>query len=48
MTPSTAAIVSLVASLQQKMKDENRRFSLLSNVMKTKLDSARNAIQNVR
>lgn len=34
--------------LQQKMQDENRKFTLLSNIMKTKHDTARNAIQNVR
>ena len=35
-------------TLQQKMQDESRRFSLLSNIMKTKHDTAKNAINNVR
>jgi hypothetical protein len=34
--------------LQQNMQDENRRFSMVSNIMKTKHDTAKNAINNVR
>ena len=34
--------------LQQNMQEENRQFSSLSNVMKTKHDTAKNAINNVR
>ncbi len=34
--------------LQQKMQSENRRYTLLSNIMKTKHDTAKNAINNVR
>jgi hypothetical protein len=34
--------------LQQSMQDENRRFTLLSNIMKTKHDTAENSISNVR
>jgi hypothetical protein len=34
--------------LQQKMQDESRRFTLLSNIMKTKHDTAKNSISNVR
>ena len=34
--------------LQQNMQDENRRFTLVSNIMKTKHDTAKNAINNVR
>lgn len=34
--------------LQQKMQDESRRFTLLSNVMKTKHDTVKNSINNVR
>jgi hypothetical protein len=34
--------------LQQQMQDESRRFTLLSNVMKTKHDTAEGSIQNVR
>jgi len=34
--------------LQQKMQSENRQFTTLSNVMKTKHDTAKNAINNVR
>lgn len=34
--------------LQQKMQSENRQYSALSNVMKTKHDTAKNAINNVR
>jgi uncharacterized tellurite resistance protein B-like protein len=34
--------------LQQQMQDENRRFTLISNIMKTKHDTAKNSISNVR
>lgn len=34
--------------LQQDMQQENRQFTTLSNVMKTKHDTAKNAINNVR
>lgn len=34
--------------LQQKMQDESRQFTLLSNVMKTKHDTAKNSISNIR
>jgi uncharacterized coiled-coil DUF342 family protein len=34
--------------LQQQMQDENRRFSLISNIMKNKHDTAKNSINNIR
>ena len=34
--------------LQQKMQADNRQFTLISNIMKTKHDTAKNAINNVR
>jgi hypothetical protein len=34
--------------LQQQMQDESRRFSLLSNIMKTKHDTAKNSMSNLR
>ena len=34
--------------MQQKMQGENRQFTLMSNIMKTKHDTAKNAISNVR
>ncbi|HKY59508.1 MAG TPA: hypothetical protein VJP59_00720 [Gemmatimonadota bacterium] len=34
--------------LQQKMQAETRRFTMLSNIMKTKHDTAKNSIQNIR
>ena len=34
--------------LQQQMQEENRRFTLLSNIMKTKHDTAKNSIRNIR
>ncbi len=34
--------------LQQQMQDESRRFSLLSNIMKTKHETAKNSIGNLR
>lgn len=34
--------------LQQKMQADNRKFTTLANVMKTKHDTAKNAINNVR
>lgn len=35
-------------TLQQNMQQENRQFTLVSNIMKTKHDTAKNAINNVR
>lgn len=35
-------------ALQQNMQNENKQFTTLSNVMKTKHDTAKNAISNVR
>jgi ABC-type transporter Mla subunit MlaD len=35
-------------ALQQVMQDESRRFTALSHVMKTRHDTAKNAISNVR
>ena len=34
--------------LQNKLSDENRRYTLVSNIMKNKHDTARNAINNIR
>ncbi len=34
--------------LQKKISHENRQFSMISNIMKTKQDTARNAINNIR
>jgi hypothetical protein len=34
--------------LQQKMQQENRQFTMMSNIMKTKHDTAKNAINNIR
>ncbi len=34
--------------LQQQMQDESRRFTLLSNIMKTKHDTVKNSISNIR
>ena len=34
--------------LQKQMQDENRRYTLVSNIMKTKHDTAKNAINNIR
>jgi hypothetical protein len=34
--------------LQQQMQDESRRYSVISNIMKTKHDTAKNSISNVR
>ena len=34
--------------LQQQMQQENRQFTLVSNIMKTKHDTAKAAINNVR
>jgi hypothetical protein len=35
-------------NLQQQLQDENRRFTLISNIMKTKHDTSENSIGNVR
>ena len=35
-------------TLQQNMQQENRQFTLVSNIMKTKHDTAKKAINNVR
>jgi hypothetical protein len=34
--------------LQQAMQDENRRFTMVSNIMKNKHDTAKNSINNIR
>ena len=34
--------------LQRKMQQENRQFTMLSNIMKVRHDSARSAINNIR
>ncbi len=34
--------------LQQQMQSENRQFTTLSNIMKTKHDTSKNAINNIR
>ena len=34
--------------LQQKMQSENRRYTMLSNIMKSRHDTAKNAINNIR
>jgi hypothetical protein len=34
--------------LQKQMQNENRRYAAISNIMKTKHDTAKNAISNVR
>jgi hypothetical protein len=34
--------------LQQQMQNENRQFTLVSNIMKTKHDTAKNSIDNIR
>ena len=34
--------------LQNKISHENRQYSMLSNIMKTKHDTAKNAINNIR
>ena len=34
--------------LQQQMQDESRKFSVISNIMKTKHDTAKNSISNLR
>ena len=35
-------------ALQENMQNESRQFSLLSNIMKTKHDTAKNSISNLR
>jgi len=35
-------------AIQNKMQQESRQFSLLSNIMKVKHDTAKNAVSNVR
>ena len=34
--------------LQQAMQDENRQFTMVSNIMKNKHDTAKNSINNIR
>ena len=42
------SVFNLQYPLQQYRQNENRKFSALSNVMKTKHDTAKSMIQNVR
>ena len=34
--------------LQQKMQNENRSYTAVSNIMKTKHDTVKNSISNIR
>jgi hypothetical protein len=34
--------------LQNQMQNENRQFTMISNIMKTRHDTVRNSISNVR
>lgn len=34
--------------LQQQMQDQNRQYTMVANIMRTKHDTARNSISNVR
>ncbi len=34
--------------LQDKISQENKQFSMLSNIMKNKHDTAKNSINNIR
>lgn len=44
---SSNEAMELIA-LQQQMQDENRRYSTLSNVLKARHETAKNAIGNIR
>ena len=46
VTPTTGETQYL--TLQEKMQNESRQFTTLRNVMKTKHDTAKNSISNVR
>ena len=35
-------------ALHQAIEEESRRFTLVSNIMKTKHDTAKNSISNIR
>jgi thiamine pyrophosphate-dependent acetolactate synthase large subunit-like protein len=48
MTEASQGFNLQYLDLQKQMQDENRRYTLISNVMKTKHDTARNAINNIR
>lgn len=48
MTEMSQSFNMQYLGLQQQMQDENRRFTLVSNIMKTKHDTAKNAIANIR
>ena len=39
---------SELLSLQQELQDENRRYSALSNVLRTKHDTSKAAVNNIR
>jgi predicted ribosomally synthesized peptide with nif11-like leader len=42
------AFVDDYLGLQRQMQDENRRFSMISNIIKSKNDTAKNSINNIR
>jgi hypothetical protein len=48
MAEMTQAFNIQYLDLQKQMQDENRQFTLVSNIMKAKHDTAKNAINNVR
>lgn len=43
-----ASFNEMYLALQERMQNESRRFTLLSNVLKTKHDTAKNSISNLR
>jgi len=47
LAASSNDAMELIA-LQQQMQDENRRYSTLSNVLKARHETAKNAIGNIR
>jgi hypothetical protein len=49
--PASAARMSFnlqYLTLQSSMQNDNRQFTMVSNIMKTKHDTAKNSIRNIR
>lgn len=48
MNASSQAMQMEYLQIQQQVQDDNRRFSLLTNVMRSQHDTVKAAIQNIR
>jgi len=48
MTEMSQTFTMQYLAIQQKLQQETREFNLISNIMKTKHEAAKNAVNNIR